>query len=139
MGGAAPNRRMTHIAPHTRARARELRAAMTPQERRLWAHLRDLNRTLGTHFRRQAPVGPYIADFADFGRRLVIEADGGGHGGPRDQARDSWFASQGFTIMRVWNADVDANLDGVMQLLLDRLDAAPHPHPLPTRERGGEQ
>jgi very-short-patch-repair endonuclease len=95
---------------------------MTPQERRLWQHLRDLNRQLGTHFRRQAPIGPFIADFCDFGRRLVIELDGGGHGGPRDARRDSWFQAQGFDVLRFWNADVQGHLDGVMQRILDAIE-----------------
>ena len=113
---------MTQIAPHTRAQARALRRAMTPQERRLWQHLRDLNRQLGLHFRRQAPIGPFIADFCDFGRRLVIELDGTGHGGPRDQRRDGWFQAQGFDVLRFWNTDVDANPDGVMQRILDAIE-----------------
>lgn len=128
---------MSQIAPSTRQRARELRAEMTPQERRFWAKLREVNRMLGAHFRRQAPVGPFIADFVEFGRRLVIEVDGGGHGGGRDAARDLWFNGQGFEVMRFWNADVDGNLDGVMQLVLDALQVGPLPQPLPTRGRGG--
>jgi very-short-patch-repair endonuclease len=130
---------MTRIAPHTRTRARELRADMTAQERRVWAKLRELNRIIAAHFRRQAPVGPYIADFADLGRRLVIEVDGGGHGGVRDQVRDAWFVARGFSVLRFWNNEVDGNLDGVMQVVLDALEQAPHPHPLPTRGRGGAE
>ncbi len=113
---------MTNISPHTRANARRLHAEVTPQERKLWMHLRDLNHRLGLHFRRQAPVGRFIADFVDFKRRLVIEVDGGQHGGPEDTARDTWFATEGFTVLRVWNSDVDDNLEGVMQLVLDALE-----------------
>ena len=116
--------------------ARKLRTGMTQQEQRLWRQLRDLNRRLGTHFRRQAPVGRFIADFADLGRRLVIEADGGGHGGERDAARDAWFKAQGFVVLRFWNTDVDGNMEGVMQIVLDALEAAPPPHPSPTRGEG---
>lgn len=129
---------MTRIAPHTRARARDLRRDMTPQERRLWTKLREVNRMVGTNFRRQAPVGHYIADFADLGRRLVIEVDGGGHGGPRDQARDAWFAGEGFTVLRVWNAEVDGNIEGVMQVVLDTLEACPPP-PAPPHEGEGRR
>ncbi|NEY90520.1 endonuclease domain-containing protein [Tabrizicola oligotrophica] len=118
---------MTDIAPDTRAKARRLRSEMTPQERRVWAQLRDFNHRLGLNFRRQAPVGRFIADFADFGRQLVIEVDGGQHGGADDAARDAWFQTQGFTILRFWNADVDGNLDGVMQVVLDALEACPPP------------
>jgi very-short-patch-repair endonuclease len=95
---------------------------MTSQERRLWQHLRDLNRQLGLHFRRQAPVGPFIADFCEFGRRLVIELDGSGHGGPRDLRRDGWFQAQGFDVLRFWNSDMDSNPDGVMQRILDAIE-----------------
>jgi len=127
---------MTGIQPITRQRARKLRAEMTPQERTLWAGLRELNRMLGFHFRRQAPVGPFIADFADLGRRLVIEADGGGHGGLRDLARDEWFCAQGFRAMRFRNTEVDGNIEGVMQVILDAVEAPPHPIPPP---RGGRE
>ncbi len=113
---------MTRIAPETRTFARTLRREMTPAECRLWGQLRELNRMLGTHFRRQAPVGPYIADFADLGRRLVIEVDGAGHGGERDAVRDAWFSAQGFAVLRFWNPDVGENLEGVMQGILDALE-----------------
>ena len=113
---------MTNISPHTRANARRLRTEMTPQERKVWMELRDLNHCLGLHFRRQAAVGHFIADFVDFGRRLVIEVDGGLHGGPEATARDAWFQGQGFTVLRFWNSDVDGNLEGVMQLVLDALE-----------------
>lgn len=130
---------MTGIHPITRQLARKLRAAMTPQERQLWVKLRELNRMMGLHFRRQAPIGPFIADFAEFGRRLVIEVDGGGHNADRDAARDEWLSAQGFLVLRFWNTDVEGNLGGVMQVILDRLDLvtdAPPPHPSPTRGEG---
>jgi very-short-patch-repair endonuclease len=121
---------MTRIQPQTRQTARRLRHEMTRQERRLWSRLRELNRMLGTHFRRQAPLGPYIADFADLARRLVIEVDGGGHGGPGDARRDAWIAAQGFRVLRFWNPEVDGNLEGVMQAVLDVLEScAPPPSP----------
>ncbi len=126
---------MTGIHPITRQRARKLRAEMTPQERKVWAKLRELNRMLGLHFRRQAPIGPFIADFADLGRRVVIEIDGGGHGGERDQRRDEWLAAQGFQVLRFWNPEVSGNIEGAMQLVLDAVgpfDEAPPPHPSPT-------
>ncbi|RGP36228.1 endonuclease domain-containing protein [Pseudotabrizicola alkalilacus] len=133
---------MSGIHPQTRTHARRLRADMTPQERKLWAKLRELNRMLGLHFRRQAPIGPFIADFSDLGRRLVIEIDGGGHGGPKDFARDQWLNAQGFTVLRVWNTEVDGNAEGVMQMVLDHIPSvpdAPPPQPSPTRGEGGAQ
>jgi very-short-patch-repair endonuclease len=113
---------MTEITRATRSTARQLRAAMTPQERRLWAWLRDLNHRLGLNFRRQAPVGQCIADFVEFGRRLVILVDGGQDGGEGDCMRDDWFRGQGFVVIRFRTSDVAGNPDGVMQMILDALD-----------------
>ncbi|NHB75761.1 endonuclease domain-containing protein [Rhodobacter calidifons] len=134
---------MTGIHPITRLRARKLRTEMTPQERRLWAKLRELNRMLGLHFRRQAPIGPFIADFADLGRRLVIEVDGSGHGGPRDAARDEWLSAQGFQMLRFWNPEVSGNIEGVMQVIFDAIDGESlaegvPPTPIPSPRGGGE-
>ena len=135
-GGPAAGQLMTHIAPHTRANAKRLRADATPQERLVWAGLRDLNRAFGAHFRRQAPIGPYITDFADYGRRLVIEIDGSGHGGDADVVRDAYLAGQGFRVLRFWNSDVSGNLEGVMQVVMDAMDVTPPPRPSPTRGEG---
>ena len=129
---------MTGISPHTRAAAKRLRADMTPQERLVWQGLRDLNRSLGTHFRRQAPIGRFIADFADYGRRLVVEIDGGHHGGVGDQARDEFLAGQGFRVLRFWNSEVTGNLDGVLQRVLEVLGVAGVVPPPPSPPHKGE-
>ena len=115
---------------------------MTPQERKVWAKLRELNRMLGLHFRRQAPIGPFIADFADLGRRMVIEIDGSGHGGERDLRRDEWLAAQGFQVLRFWNPEVSGNIEAVIQVIFDAVGGesladAPPPHPSPTWGEGG--
>jgi very-short-patch-repair endonuclease len=104
--------------------ARALRKRLTPQEVKLWVKLREL-KALGFHFRRQAPIGPYIVDFVSFRSRLIIEADGGQHGMPDgarlDRMRDAFLESQGFTVLRFWNSDIDANLTGVMEKILSVL------------------
>ena len=58
--------------------ARELRQRQTDAERALWARLRN-KQFEGVKFRRQQPIGPYIVDFASFGKRLIVEVDGGQH------------------------------------------------------------
>jgi very-short-patch-repair endonuclease len=58
--------------------ARALRKRLTPHAVRIWTKLRELKK-LGFHFRRQAPIGRYIVDFASFGARIAIEVDGGQH------------------------------------------------------------
>lgn len=92
--------------------------------------LKFLNRD-GNHFRRQAPVDGYILDFAEFSHRLIVEVDGSQHGFDagqrRDAIRDAHFSKAGFRILRFWNSDVDTNLDGVIDTILDALKQGPHP------------
>lgn len=107
---------------------------MTDAERRLWWRLREL-RVKGTHFRRQATIGPYYADFACHECKLVIELDGGGHAQSdriaKDNARTRFLESQGYRVLRFWNNDVLRETDAVMtviyETLKDRAGAdAPH-------------
>ena len=100
----------------SKAKARLMRRDMTPAERRLWYALRN-RRFMGLKVRRQVPIGPYIADFYIPEHRLVIEADGGGHGGPRDAERDQWLAVQGFRTLRFWNSAILGNLPGTLDLI----------------------
>ena len=106
-------------------KARALRKRLTPQEAKLWVRLREL-KALGFRFRKQAPFGRYIVDFASFGARIVIEVDGGQHGMAdgllSDEARDAFLQSQGFHVLRFWNSDVDQNLIGVMESILGALN-----------------
>jgi len=60
---------------------------MTDAERKLWWRLRRLP-TFGSHWRRQATIGHYFADFAEHNLRIVIELDGGQHAKPGQAARD---------------------------------------------------
>jgi very-short-patch-repair endonuclease len=102
-------------------RARTQRAHMTNAERKLWYALRD-RRFAGFKFRRQVPIGPFIADFICFEERLVIEVDGGQHADSlQDKRRDRWFAANKFRVMRFWNNQVLSNLEGVMTLLAKAL------------------
>jgi very-short-patch-repair endonuclease len=104
-----------------RRRARELRSRMTDAERKLWFALRD-RRFAGFKFRRQVPIGPFIADFVCFEARLVIEVDGGQHAdSAQDRRRDRWLAANKFRVMRFWNNEVRPNLEGVMTLLAGAL------------------
>jgi very-short-patch-repair endonuclease len=106
--------------------ARRLRSQLTDAERKLWFALRDRRFQL-FKFRRQVPIGPYVADFLSFGSRLVVEVDGGQHSDPgRDSKRDRWFAENGFRVVRFWNNDVLSNLEGVLTALAMELDT-PHP------------
>jgi len=96
--------------------ARNLRAIQTEAETRLWMRLRD-RQLGGAKFRRQVPVGPYVADFACYSARLIVELDGGQHAAnaDADARRTEWLESQGFRVVRFWNNDVMANIEGVME------------------------
>jgi very-short-patch-repair endonuclease len=126
-------------------RARRLRREMTDAERKLWWHLRRLP-VEHSHFRRQATIGPYFADFACHQRRLVIEVDGGQHNRPdhvvTDAERSAYLRSQGYRVLRFWNNEVLKNIEGVMERILAALrggEADPPPLPPPHRAkmRGG--
>jgi very-short-patch-repair endonuclease len=95
MAPRIPNRRI--------ARARELRRDMTQAEKKLWWQLRQLP-LANSHFRRQAAIGRYFADFASHKARVVIEVDGGGHGEARqmafDRVRSAYLKSRGYRVLR---------------------------------------
>ncbi|WP_368562659.1 endonuclease domain-containing protein [Pseudoxanthomonas sp. UTMC 1351] len=114
-----------------RDRACELRKDMTLAERKLWSILKA-QQLDGYRFRCQMPVGPYVADFACLAASLIIEVDGGQHlESASDAARDSYLARQGFRVLRFWNNDVLANLEGVRAVIAQRLsEACPHPNPV---------
>ena len=60
------------------SRARNLRKQLTDAEMKLWYRLR--RRQLNNfRFRKQVPMGPYIADFVCHETGLIIELDGGQH------------------------------------------------------------
>jgi very-short-patch-repair endonuclease len=100
--------------------ARRLRANATNAEEILWRHLRR-SPVLGTHFRRQVPIGRYVADFACMAARLIVEVDGSQHAeGPvaeTDKERARWLESEGYRVLRVWNNDITQNIDGVLEAI----------------------
>jgi very-short-patch-repair endonuclease len=123
-------------AVHERPRryARHLRANQTLAERKLWSFLRD-RRLGGFKFRRQHPVGQFIADFCCVEAKLVVELDGGQHATQRDAdaRRTAFLEGQGYRVLRFWDNEALANTSGVLDRIVEALD--PHPGPLPGRER----
>ncbi|HEY5612826.1 MAG TPA: DUF559 domain-containing protein [Lysobacter sp.] len=109
--------------------ARRLRRDMTDAERHLWRHLRQ--RQLDGHrFRRQHPIGRFVADFVCLEQHLVIEVDGGQHAdSTSDDRRSRFLAQEGFCVVRFWNHDVLGNIEGVVASILQSLaSAGPHPN-----------
>jgi very-short-patch-repair endonuclease len=111
-----------------------LRKNQTDAEQRLWKLLRA-KRPEGWKFRRQFPIGCYIADFACPAARLIVEADGGQHSeNAHDATRDRWLTGQDWRVIRFWNTDILTNEEGVLTAVLAALP--PLPNPSPTRGEG---
>lgn len=94
--------------------AKFLRSNQTEAEQRLWYYLRA-HRFMGLKFKRQKPMGPFIADFVCMDCRLVIEADGGQHGRDVDRQRDRWFRAHGFRVLRFWNHEILGQIEAVLE------------------------
>ena len=121
------------------ARASDMRRNPAEPEKRLWRALSN-GQLAGHKFRRQAVIGPYIADFLCPKRALIVEVDGHTHDAEQDRRRDDALAGFGFRVLRVTNHDVMSNLDGVLTAILGALIEAsggwetPHPNPSPEGE-----
>jgi very-short-patch-repair endonuclease len=130
--------------PILKARSRQLRRDSTPAEARLWKELRN-RRFAGIKFRRQHPIGLFIADIYCPDATLIIELDGESHLGHEqaDRSRREWLESRGMKVLRFWNGDVYDNLDDVMECIFQECQrrrfgaiADPSPPPLSPGGRG---
>ena len=113
-----------------------LRREMTDSERRLWSRLRL--EQLGVKFRRQHPIGHYIADFACLDPKLIIELDGSQHADQADYdaSRDHYFRLNGFSVLRFATNEPLLNIDGVLTIIADELVARGAPPSQPSPEGG---
>jgi very-short-patch-repair endonuclease len=111
--------------------ARQMRAEPTEAERKLWPRLKHDIALSGSHFRRQALIGPFIVDFASRKARLVIELDGGQHDWQReaDARRSAYIEARGYRVLRFWNHEVFENIDGVLQVIQSAVTPIPDPSP----------
>jgi very-short-patch-repair endonuclease len=123
---------LTHLA-------KGLRKISTDVEQLLWSRLRA-GRFEGMKFRRQHPIGQYIADFVCLERKLIIELDGGQHALPdgilKDRQRDAWLEKEGYTVIRFWDNEVLTNTSGVLEAISERLHRTPSPQSPPLK--GGD-
>ena len=96
--------------------ARKLRKNQTPQEEKIWQLLRN-RRYKNLCFKRQRPIGNYIVDFVCREKKLIIEIDGGQHNQDKnivyDKERTEYLEGLGYTVLRIWNNDIDNNIEGV--------------------------
>jgi very-short-patch-repair endonuclease len=114
-------RRSPYLSREAVARSRALRREMTPAERALRAGLRRA--FPAAHFRSQVPIGPYYADFASHGSRLILEVDGSQHGDAAryDAERTAFLESQGYRVLRFWNNQVLGELESVLTAIAAHL------------------
>src|SRR5258705_11482136 len=122
---AAVKRRWRGTFPHAQeskahAVAKKLRQNLTRAEVILWQSFRR-DAIEGIRFRRQHPIGPYVADFACLRAMLVVEVDGETHGTEiertHDARRRAFMAKFGWKEIRIGNDDVYKNLDGVLEAI----------------------
>ena len=126
--GEGGSRRLTDegAAGSTLRFAKQLRKDMTDAEKKLWYALRD-RRFENFKFRRQVPIGKYIAAFICQDCKLIVEVDGSQHeGSEHDKERDAWLTSVGYRVLRFWNIDTFKALDGTLLAILDALNETPH-------------
>ena len=98
--------------------AKTMRSHPTEAERVVWQIVRA-GRINGLKFKRQVPMGPYIADFVCHDARLIVEIDGSQHADSlEDVARDAYFAAAGYRTLRIWNSDALSNRDGVYSAIV---------------------
>ena len=122
------------------ARAKAMRSEMTDAEAKLWRLLRA-KRFVGFKFRRQQPIGPFIADFVCQAARLIIEADGSQHAeSESDARRTAWLEARGYRVLRFWNGDILTKSDDIAAVIHAALhDPSPRSpaasRPLPQGER----
>jgi cyclase len=97
-------------------KARELRKSMTDAEMVLWGYLKT--KPMGNKFRRQHPLGIYIADFFCYKQKLVIEVDGGIHKNETvktsDIERQKIIEAEDIIVLRFSNEEVLVRLENVI-------------------------
>ncbi|QQO14176.1 endonuclease domain-containing protein [Bradyrhizobium diazoefficiens] len=121
-----------------RAAAKKLRVNTTPHERTLWRALKDLPMD-GSHFRRQAPIGPYVVDFFCPAKQPIIELDGGHHNeddvAARDIERQRWLENKGYRVIRFWNSEITSDLTAVLERIYVELYGSREAETTPLKHR----
>ena len=123
-------------SPKAQQRAQALRNRATDAERFLWDRLRR-RQLRGYRFRRQVPIGNYIADFVCIEARLIIEVDGSQHETRRtyDEQRTRYLEQRGFRILRIWDNQVFTEMQPALEAILNMLEATTHQRTAPADAR----
>ena len=105
------------VTPAKRNFGRSMRREPTEAEDRLWQELRG-RRLDKIKFRRQVPIGRYVADFVCAEAKLIVEIDGSQHAESRHDQVDAALKARGFRVLRFWNDDVLKELDAVCDTII---------------------
>jgi len=121
--GVAAMKNTDHGAPKSEAAteiARKLRSQATNSEAFLWRFLRSKG-IAGAKFRRQHPIGRYVADFFCFELGLIVEVDGTTHESrsAEDGKRQQELEALGLTVLRFGDAEVLNETDHVLKRITD--------------------
>ena len=104
--------------------SRVLRKNQTSWEQKLWQVIRNRNLN-NAKFRRQFSIPPYVVDFICLESKLIIELDGSQHTETdhteKDLVRKKYLEKLGYKVLRIWNIDIDNNLEGIVQSILGHL------------------
>lgn len=88
---------------------------------------------MGIKFRRQVPIGPYIADFLCVEEKLILEIDGDSHyedgAQEHDRQRDAFLQKKGFTVLRLSNRQVLQETEAIIDRIVEFLEALLRPSP----------
>jgi len=105
-------------------RACYLRKMSTSAENYLWRYIRD-RRFEKFKFRRQRPIGNYVADFICLWKKLIIEIDGGQHATQQDydDKRTAFLQAKGYKVIRFWNKEVLTDIKKVLAIIWDELNS----------------
>jgi len=101
---------------YVRELARSMRHEMTEAEKILWEYVRN-KKLSGLKFKRQYPIGRYVADFFCYEKKLIIEIDGSIHESREeyDKNRDEYLTASGYEILRIKNDEIIDSIETVIE------------------------
>jgi len=117
--------RHQNVSPAKLELAKQLRKAMTPEERVLWRALRN-NALEGLHFRRQQVIAGFIVDFYCAPARLAVEVDGAVHLRQQhyDSKRDRALSELGIRTLRLSNGLVAEDLAKALRRIVQAANSS---------------
>lgn len=120
--GEGKNPKNKHYTKTAFNNAKNLRKNQTDAENILWEYLRG-NRFYNLKFKRQQPIGKYIADFVCLQYKIIIELDGSQHLDTKeyDDERTNYLRNCGYQVIRIWNNEIFNNIDGVLEYIINAL------------------